>query len=354
MNSRTGESINQSVGEESLGIEVTTHCNSTCAHCFARAGIPERSSLPVDLVMKIIAEGYNMGYRRVHLTGGEPLLWEGLFETLDHAFDLGYEAVSLNTNGTVLMNDVVDRLAYYDCLSISVSLQGPEELHDLVRGEGSYEQTLKGIEKIHDAGISCVIFATACKSLLPDLPQFASDIYERFPHTKGLTLIQLIRVTNDIFDLSKDLLTPNDFLQLVRMVSLLNLCGMKTYVLNNPLACVASRLLKMPWIPLSHPLYRAGSLFVMANRDITLAHSSRDRFGKYRPGMIEKVLSSCEYRNAIAPDGSICPKCTYQKQCRENGMIRPSEWFRDMHPEVPYCKRVLDRAAAEIAQPSVQ
>jgi hypothetical protein len=61
--------------------------------------------------------------------------------------------------------------------------------------------------------------------------------------------------------------------------------------------------------------------------------------------MIEKVLASGEYRDTIAPDRETCPVCKYAAVCRENGMDRPSEWFRDMHPEVPYCKRVLDRAA---------
>jgi hypothetical protein len=131
----------------------------------------------------------------------------------------------------------------------------------------------------------------------------------------------------------------------VRTVSLLNLYGLKTYVLNDPLAGIASKLLKMPWVPQAQPLYREGSIIVMANRDITLSHSSRECFGKYEPGMIGKVLASDDYRKAVAPDVTICPSCNYTELCREYGVVRPSEWYVDMHPEVPYCKRVLDRVA---------
>lgn len=330
---------------ESLSIEVTTHCNGACKHCFVRAGISKRSSLSIDVVKKIIAEGYATAYRHLHLTGGEPLLWEGLLEVLDYAFDLGFETIFLNTNGTLLEKDVNCRLAAYDGLSVSVSLDGPQALHDHIRGEGSYRRTIECIEKAVDAGVDLFIFTTASKSLIQDLPYFADQIYKKFHGLNCLTLIQLIRVTNDTFDLSKELLEPDDFLKLVWMASLLNLYGLKIYVLNNPLAGVTSKLLNTPWIPQSRPLYCDGSIIVMANRDIALSHSTKDSFGKYEPGMIEKVLVSDAYRNAIAPDRETCPTCRYHRDCRENGMVRPSEWFRDMQTDVPYCKRVLDRAA---------
>ena len=266
-------------------------------------------------------------------------------EVLDYALNLGFETIFLNTNGTLLEKDVSCRLAAYDRLSVSVSLDGPQALHDHIRGEGSYKRTVECIEKAVDAGIDLFIFTTASKSLIQDLPYFADQIYKKFHGLNCLTLIQLIRVTNDTFDLSKELLEPDDFLKLVWMASLLNLYGLKIYVLNNPLAGVTSKLLNTPWLPQSRPLYCDGSLIVMANRDIALSHSTRDSFGKYEPGMIEKVLVSDAYRNAIAPDKETCPTCRYHRECRGNGMVRPSEWFRDMQADVPYCKRVLDRAA---------
>ena len=111
MSSNLEEQPTGSVGEESLGIEVTTHCNCNCPHCFARAAIAEHSSLSPDLVKEIIREGYTARYRRLHITGGEPLLWKGLFAVLAFGFKLGYKAVFLNTNGTILTKDIARRLA---------------------------------------------------------------------------------------------------------------------------------------------------------------------------------------------------------------------------------------------------
>ena len=331
--------------KESLSIEVTNCCNSACRHCFVRARITETSSLSIDLVREIISEGYYIGYRHLHITGGEPLLWEGLFEALDYAFSLGYKKILINSNGTLLTEDFIRQCSGYDGLSISVSLEGYKSLHDRVRGHGSYQSVVKGIERALDANMDIVIFTTVGKTLLADLPYYTDELYETFPDIKCLSLIQLIRATNDGFDLSSELLDPADFLKLVRMVSLLNLQGHKTEILNNPLAIVVSKLFEIPWVPWALPLHRNGHLIVMADRNIALSHSTRNSFGRYESGMIEKVLSSNEYQMAVAPDKKTCPSCRYTELCKKNGMIRPSEWYRDMHSKVPYCKRVMDRAA---------
>jgi MoaA/NifB/PqqE/SkfB family radical SAM enzyme len=328
-----------------LGIEVTTECNIRCPHCFARSGISRDASLPTERVKEIARDGHEIGYRLLHLTGGEPLLWKGLFEVLDHAFGLGYETVLVNTNGTLLTQETSRRLATYPNLSISISLEGTEALHDRVRGEGSYVRTVRGLENALDAGLDPILFTAACKSLLPDLPPIVEGLYKAYPGIRYLTLIQLTRPADGAFPMSHELLAPDDYLQLVRTVALLNLYGLRTNVLNDPLVNAASSLLEMPWIPRAHPLYRQGSIMVMATRDIRLAHSGRERFGKYESGMVERVLASEAYQRAVSPDIDTCPSCRHSARCAENGSVRPSEGNRDLNPE-RYCVRVLDAITA--------
>jgi len=332
------------IDAENLSIEVTNQCDSTCRHCFVRAGLSQAHRLSLALVKKILAEGYLIGYRHLHLTGGEPLLWEGLFDALDFAFDLGYQTVFINTNGALFTESINTRLSGYSGLSFSVSLEGSEKFHNHLRGPGAYCLTMKKIGMALNAGLDLTIFTVVGKTLLADLPDYVDKLYSKFPNIKGLSLIQLIRVTRNEFSLSSELLDPTDFLKLIRMVSLLNLCGHKTEILNNPLAVVVSKQFGVPLIPKVQPLHRNGHLIVMADRTVALSHSIPNHFGKYEPGKIKRVLSSKEYLAAVAPDEIICPSCEYTDLCRENGMIRPSEWFRDMHPDVPFCKRVLDRA----------
>jgi MoaA/NifB/PqqE/SkfB family radical SAM enzyme len=327
-----------------LSIEVTTNCNSACSHCFVRARNPPRSSLPADLVKGILREAYETGYRHLHLTGGEPLLWEGLTDTLDTVFGMGYQTVFLNTNGTLLRKPDAISFAGYDGLSLSVSLQGPIRLHDRIRGKGSYDRATRGVDHALNAGVPVHLFTTIGRTLLPDLPQFANELINAFPRIEQLTLIQMIRVPNDALDLSKEVLRPEDFLRLVRMISLLNLFGLRVDLLNNPLATVVSRVLQMPWVPPSPPLYRPGSIMITVDLQLALSHSSGKTFGRYERGMIRKILGYKSYRRATAPDRATCPKCRQFVLCRSGGMVRPSEWYRDMHAEVPYCKRVMAKA----------
>jgi len=337
--------IYEAARDECLSVEVTTYCDGDCRHCFALTGLSRRTSLGLDVVKAAVREGYGSAYRRLHITGGEPLLWDGLFAALDDAFGIGYRKITLNTNGRFLTADVAARLAAYPGLSISVSLEGREGLHDRIRGAGSYQRTVAGIDNALAAGVDLAIFSVAGRSLLSVLPHFVDETYRRFPGIHYLTLIQLIAATDNGFALQEELLGPEEFIQLVQTVGLLNLAGLGTNLKNSPLARVVAKLMDMPWVPPSYPLYREGSIIIMADGNIHLAHSQRHSLGQYAPGMIEQVLSSDEYRRAVAPDRAICPACKYADLCRENGMLRPAAPHMDLRPEVPYCRRVLARVA---------
>lgn len=324
-----------------LSIELTTRCNSACTHCFTRADVVQEASLGLDLVKTITREGYGEGFRHLHLTGGEPLLWPGLFDLLDDVFAQGYHAVFLNTNGLLMTDAMAAALARYPNLAISVSLQGPASLHDRMRGKGAYRQASRGISAALDAGLAVTLFAATGKTLLAQLPAFAATVNEKFHGIDQLTLIQLIRVKGDRFDLTDELLVPDDFIRLVQTVSVLNLYGLKTNVLYNPLVNVAASLLRLPMVPRSSPLCRPGKLMIRADRDISFAHSTRPRFGKYAPGMIAKVLAGDRYRDAVAPDDSLCSTCRFVDECRNAGMMRPAIGTSDMGSGEPYCQRVL-------------
>ena len=334
------------ISEENLTIEVTTRCNSACTHCFARAGRGRFVHMELETALAVLREGFAIGYRNLHLTGGEPLLWPHFFDVIEKALDAGYEKVFFNTNGTLLDAETARRLAACgdnnnEALSLSVSLQGPRRLHEGVRGEGSFDKALAGLEEALGAGLSVSVFTTAGQSLLDDLPRFAGWLHEHYPQMQRLTLIQMIRVAGDAFDLSSELLSPSDFIRLVQTASLLGLYGIPVAILENPLANVAAKRLGVPWIPKAPALHREGRVVVMADGSITLSHSTRESMGSYVPGMLEKVLCSDPYREWVAEDSETCPGCRYREFCRAEGMVRPSEWYRDMVVGVPYCVRVM-------------
>ncbi len=342
------EEIVRAVGEESIGIEVTTRCNGACGHCFARAGRDRDFDLDEATAFAIAREGAALGYRNLHVTGGEPLLWGPLRDLCDLAADLGYESVFINTNGTLIDEAAAGELgSRRDLVTLSISIQGPRELHDAVRGPGSHGAAVAGMERALGAGVPVHVFTVVGRSLLPRLPRFAEELFHRHPDIRDLTLIQMIRVRGDALDLSGEILNPEEFIAMVKMASLLNLWGLRVAVLRNPLATAVSRALSIPWLAPSAPLHRGGGIMVMADGGIACAHSTEERFGEYSPGAIAAALASPGYVRAVTPDDDACGTCRHLALCRANGMLRPSERNRDMDESSPFCVRVLDAVCRE-------
>ena len=216
-----------------------------------------------------------------------------------------------------------------------------------MRGPGAYRRAAEGIQRALEAGLAVTMFAALGQTLLMQLPAYAAELNATFAGIDRLTLIQLFRPEKGRCDFANELLGPEGFLQMVRTVSALNLCGFTIHVLNDPLVNVAAGMLRLPLVPRSHPLVRPGKLMVRANLDITLAHSTLEIIGQYRPGMIAKTLTCDCYCKAVAQDDTTCPMCPYIDYCRKHGKLHPSPSVMDMQPEVPYCQRVL----AGIEQP---
>ena len=81
---------------------------------------------------------------RLYLTGGEPLLYPHLPELIREAKKRRF-VLHLQTNGT-LLDRAADLLAAAGVEMVTVSLDGPEEVHDRVRGqEGAFRRTREGI-----------------------------------------------------------------------------------------------------------------------------------------------------------------------------------------------------------------
>ena len=328
--------------DDCLRLEVTTQCNSSCPHCFARAGSEADTDLPAAIAQSVIEEAYEHNYRHFHVTGGEPFLWDALLSTLAHAVKIGYQSLFINSNGTFLSNSMVEALAAYDNLVLSISIDGPQFFHDQIRGTAAFERAIKGIRLALAAGIKVQIFTTVRRSLTPLLARFADDIFQKLPAIQGLTLIQLIKPAGNAQDISRELLDPNEFIDLVKQSAWLNSYGYRVDILNNPLANICAQLLEMPWLPVSHPLYRSGSICVRSDGRLTHSHSSEEHFGKYTPGSLPKILSSPAYTRATDSDDIFCAKCAHFDICRSNRMLRPSEKHRATDNHYPFCRHVLN------------
>ena len=87
----------------------------------------------------------------VHFTGGEPFLYAGLWDVIAYSKEKGFK-VALMTNGTSLTREDAKRASLLGISDIQVSLEGPPDLHDAIRGTGSFTAAAKGVERLVGAG----------------------------------------------------------------------------------------------------------------------------------------------------------------------------------------------------------
>jgi radical SAM protein with 4Fe4S-binding SPASM domain len=128
--------------------ELTAACNLSCQYCRASASPePDRGELGTDEAMRFV-ESIAPLQPMLILSGGEPLLRPDLFEIIRHAVSLGIR-VSLASNGTLITPELAQMIAASGVSRVSISLDGAGAAeHDLVRGQGSFERSMRGIENL--------------------------------------------------------------------------------------------------------------------------------------------------------------------------------------------------------------
>jgi MoaA/NifB/PqqE/SkfB family radical SAM enzyme len=93
---------------------------------------------------------------QVSLTGGEIFMRKDILSVLDLFREKGYACGYLTTNGTIINEERADALANLAAAGflkhISVSVDGPGELHDRARGlKGTFERTCAGLRRLQEA-----------------------------------------------------------------------------------------------------------------------------------------------------------------------------------------------------------
>jgi MoaA/NifB/PqqE/SkfB family radical SAM enzyme len=83
-----------------------------------------------------------------HLSGGEPLMTEGILDLVKFIADERYYKTNLVTNGFLINESMAENIVSSGLNTLTISLDGiTPETHDFIRGmKGSYERIMKAIE----------------------------------------------------------------------------------------------------------------------------------------------------------------------------------------------------------------
>jgi radical SAM protein with 4Fe4S-binding SPASM domain len=138
---------------------LTERCNLRCRHCYQESNrvyemTPDEVKKEIDGATEMFQaweEDHGISVSpSIHFTGGEPLLYKGLWDVVTHSREGGYR-VAMMTNGTLLTKDDAMKASSLGIDDIQVSLEGPPEIHDSIRGKGSFAAASRGVEELIQA-----------------------------------------------------------------------------------------------------------------------------------------------------------------------------------------------------------
>ena len=143
----------------SLTLDLTRRCNLKCVMCEQNRHQPGNSTalswydpareMPLAAWTNLLDQVSSFR-PRVYITGGEPLIYSQIPELLREVKKRKLY-LNLQTNGTFL-NRVADLLVSEGVEIVTVSLDGPPEVHDRIRGvEGAFRRSREGIAALTEA-----------------------------------------------------------------------------------------------------------------------------------------------------------------------------------------------------------
>ncbi len=168
---------------QSITVELTFRCNLSCQMCpldmprvmFNRSA-PEyvakrkRAELTTAEVLGLVDDVAGMGVPSVTFTGGETFLRTDILEIVGRAKARGLKCC-INTNGWFIGKGQARRLVELGVDALSISVDGPDKTHDLIRRrDGSFQRILDALANLEEArqaagqarpavGITCTLSA---------------------------------------------------------------------------------------------------------------------------------------------------------------------------------------------------
>jgi GTP 3',8-cyclase len=176
-----------------LRVSVTDRCNYKCVYCRTGQVGAQYPELGIDEYLKLIKLFVGLGIEKVRLTGGEPLLRNGLIELIEELANLRTLAgepldLALTTNGHLL-----DKLAKplksagLNRVTVSMDAVDAPTFERITRVPGSFKKVLAGIRAAKDAGltplkINCVLLRGFNDNEIEGFARFAreEDVVVRF------------------------------------------------------------------------------------------------------------------------------------------------------------------------------
>lgn len=156
-------------------LELTRACNLKCIHCLNNSGIKQKDELTKEDLLKLIKNFSSLGVQEIRFTGGEPLLFNGIYDLIRFATEEGI-CTSLGTNGTLVTKEVAKKLKESGLKKVVVSIDGNKKTHDKIRGRKNYQKAMHGLKYLQKNGINVRVNSVIMKSNMEDVIKLAKKM----------------------------------------------------------------------------------------------------------------------------------------------------------------------------------
>lgn len=168
-------------------------CNLLCKHCYTISADKKfPGELTTEEVKAVMADLKAFHVPALILSGGEPLLRPDIFEISKHAVDMGFHT-ALSSNGTLIDEDVADKIAEIGYGYVGVSVDGIGETHnEFRRKENCFEEAMQGLRLCRDRDQKIGLRFTMTEDNAHELPDML-QLIEDEASTGSISLISIMR-----------------------------------------------------------------------------------------------------------------------------------------------------------------
>ncbi len=147
---------------------LTERCNLRCTHCYQEGTTGDEMSIreirevieETADTLRVWTDNYDIHFSpSFSITGGEPFIRRDIFEILEEIRNKDIDIYILS-NGTLIDKKLSGRLSDMGIKGVQVSIEGPEGIHDRIRGKGSFVMSLRGIGNLIDSGMQVTLNVT--------------------------------------------------------------------------------------------------------------------------------------------------------------------------------------------------
>lgn len=153
--------------------QLTNRCVARCKYCTIWQ-IPEKE-MSLEQIISILDEMAALGTKTISYSGGEPMLREDIGRILEETTQRGI-STEMNSTGAGIPENIA-KLKHLDFLKIS--LDGPEEVHDYVRGKHSFRYAMDAAAAARANGLKFIFSTTLTKFNIQEI-DFLLETAQRY------------------------------------------------------------------------------------------------------------------------------------------------------------------------------